>query len=304
MKRKLVRQGAATLMVSLPSKWAKKNHLKKGAEINLEEIDNNLVLSRDSITSKKQTKINITNQTESSIRTVLVNAYRAGYDKITIQFDEEKKYQIILNTIDTYLIGFEVIKKEKNHCIIENITEPSEDQFDILLKKIFYNTNRLIQDTEERLKNKTKFQDYKEVVLKIHQYDNFCRRVISKRNLYGSNSNLFWAFLTLFIHGQREIYHLNKFLEKNKINYKDFTIYNKLKQIYNLLQEGYLNKDISKLEKIHEIEKIAIYKDYYNLAQKGKEQNIINHHLAVSIKNFYLASSPLLGMLLASNNSG
>ena len=37
MKRKLVQQGAATMMVSLPSKWIKKFGLKKGDEIDLEE---------------------------------------------------------------------------------------------------------------------------------------------------------------------------------------------------------------------------------------------------------------------------
>ena len=33
MKRKLVKQGAGTMMISLPTKWIKENNLDKGDEV-------------------------------------------------------------------------------------------------------------------------------------------------------------------------------------------------------------------------------------------------------------------------------
>src|SRR3990167_8185350 len=99
MKRKVVKQGAATLMVSLPSKWAKKYNLKKGDEINIEELDNNLVLSKESVSGKRRTSINLTNHTESAIRTAITNTYRAGYDLVTVQFGTEHQYRALLNTM-------------------------------------------------------------------------------------------------------------------------------------------------------------------------------------------------------------
>lgn len=298
MRRKLVQQGAATLMVSLPRKWTKELNLKKGDEIEIEESGNDLVLSRERVEQKKTTKINLTQHTESSVRTALVNAYRAGYDRIEIVFQDEKRYQIILNTITDYIIGFDIIQKGTKSCIIENITEPSEDQFDVLFRKILYNIRLLIKGTEDRLKNKTDFAEFRQITYKIHQYDNFCRRVISKKHVLGNQANMFWTFLTLLIHGQRELYHLNKFLDNNKVEFKNFDILKKLEDLFELLSQGYIKKDLSMLEKIHALEKTIIYTNFYNAVQHAKKENIILYHLAACARNFYLASSPLIGLSL------
>ncbi len=303
MKRKVVRQGAATMMVSLPSKWVKKVHLKKGDEIDIEESDGNLVISKEAREVKKQATINISNYTESSIRVALWNAYRAGYSRIAVSFAEEKQYSTVKDVIKNYIIGFDVTKKEKNSCVIENITEPAEEQFDILFRKILYNVSLLINITEDRLRNKPGVEDYNEVVLKIHQYDNFCRRVISKKNL-GTQSYLLWSFLTLLIHGQRELYHLNRFLDKNKVKFIHFEFYSKLRKIFDLLNEGYIKNDLSKFEKIHEMEKGILYDEFYDIIQKNKgKENVALYHIAVAIRKFYLSVSPLVGLLLESNIS-
>ncbi len=303
MDRKLVQQGNSTLMVSLPSKWLKQFGLKKGDDVSIEEVGGNLLISKESTKKKKQTKFNLNNCTESSIRTTIINSYRSGFDIIEINFKDDHQYKIILNTINNYLIGFDVTKKEKNTCVVENITEPSEEQFDVLFRKILYNISLLIDGTESRLKEEIRFEDYEAVVLTIHKYDNFCRRVISKQNIFGSESSLFWTFSGILIHGQRELYHLNKFLDKNKVSFKNFEFFHKLKEVFDMLSEGYIKKDISKLEKLHELEKKIIYSDFYNVIQTNKKENIVLYHVAVAIKDFYLASSPLIGLLLASNIS-
>ncbi len=304
MKRKVVRQGAATLMVSLPSKWAQKVHLKKGDEVDIEESDGNLVISKEAKAVKRQTSIDISNYSESSIRVALWNSYRAGYGKIIVNFDDEKQYGIVKDVIKNYIVGFDVTKKEKNSCIIENITEPAEEQFDVLFRKILYNVSLLINITEERLRNRQISDNYNEVVLKIHQYDNFCRRVIAKRNISGTDAYLLWSFLTLLIHAQRELYHLNRFLDKGKVKFVHFEFYAQLRKIFDLLNEGYVKKDLSKFERIHELEKDILYKEFYDLIQRnnGKE-NIILYHIATAIRKFYLSVSPLVGLLLESNKS-
>jgi len=50
MRRKLVKQGAATMMVSLPSKWVKDQKLKKGDEVEVSEAEGRL-----QITTEKKT---------------------------------------------------------------------------------------------------------------------------------------------------------------------------------------------------------------------------------------------------------
>ena len=62
MKRKVVKQGKSTLMISLPSKWVKDNNINRGDEIDL-QIDA-IKLQKDSYFHNKfleTTQINNTN---------------------------------------------------------------------------------------------------------------------------------------------------------------------------------------------------------------------------------------------------
>ena len=56
MKRKLVRQGSSTLMISLPSKWVKSNNLDKGSEIDIDEKENVLEISVERKEKKSRDK--------------------------------------------------------------------------------------------------------------------------------------------------------------------------------------------------------------------------------------------------------
>ncbi len=302
MKRKLVKQGAATLMVSLPSKWTKKLALEKGDEVSLEEFEGSLLVSKDATGSKRQTTITLTELTESSIRTAITNAYRSGYDMVTVNYPNEKYYQILLHAVQNNLIGFEIIKKEHTSCVIENITEPSEAQFEVLLRKIFYNIALSISGSEARLRGEHSFEDYAAIDTKVKQFDNFCRRVIIKRNLFGIQAPLFWTFLAQLIHGQRDLYHLNKYLDTLKDrpskNAALLKICTSLKRLFDLITEAYLSETLDSLEKAHTLEKEMIYSEYYDLAQKGKDGAILAFHLTLAARNFYLATSPLMGLLL------
>ena len=295
MRRKLVKQGAATLMVSLPSKWAKENGLIKGSEVEVEAVDNNLVISSKEIDTKLETEVQLTNLSESSIRTIITNTYRGGFDKIKVYFEEEKQFDILSEIIKNNLIGFEIIKKESNYCIVENITEPSEDQFNNILQKIFLNINSLFEVTKKRFNKEKYIEDYNEIEDRIKKYDGFCRRVIFKKKIFSHESEFLWTFLHLLIHAQREIYLLNKALDNHKILVKNYDYLDKVKELYDLLIEAYSEKSLEKIEKIHELEKKYIYSDFYNLIQKNSKENIILYHLASALRKFYLASSPFIG---------
>jgi phosphate uptake regulator len=293
MKRKLVKQGAATLMISLPAKWLKKFKLDKGDEIDLEERDNSLLLFPDIKDIKKETEINISKLTESSIRTIITNAYRLGYDKIKINFQDKRVISIIQDIVENNLIGFEIMKKSQNSCEIENITEPSFDQFENIFKKIFANIDELFEIAQNMLKGEK--QEFEDTERKIQQFDNFCRRVISKNNL--DKSQLRWTFHNELIHAQREIYHMLRYVSKNKIkeNKETLELLRNCKEIYELIKKAYINKDIKILEDVHEIEKEYVYKEGYKLINKNP---IIIHHILSSIRGFYLSNSPLLGLLI------
>jgi hypothetical protein len=298
MKRKVVQQGAATLMVSLPSEWARKVKVKKGDEVDINEVEGNLLVSKGYSGKKRKTKVVLKEDTESAVRTAIVNAYRSGFNVIELHYFEKEVFSIVLDTLQNYLIGFDVISREGLSCVIENITEPSGDQFDVFMKKIFINIEMLLDGTYDRLKTGAKFSEYKQLTLMVHKYDNFCRRLIAKNNTFGSKSKLFWTFLGILIHGQRELYHLNRYLDKNKVAFKQFKVVDDLKKLFGALKEAYLEKDVSKVERVHTLEKQIVYKKVYTSLEGRGKDNIVLFHLGMSAKHFYLASSPLLGLLL------
>ncbi len=295
MKRKLVKQGSATMMVSLPSKWIKANNLDKGDEVDIEEKRNSLIINPESKKKKNETEIQITGLTESSIRTIITNAYRLGYDKIKVNFQDKSVLPVIQKTLDKNLIGFEIIKKTDKGCEIENITEPSYEQFDNIFSKIFLNIEELFQITGSNLKGEKK--EFEDAERKIQQFDNFCRRVIAKNEIY-EKMQLRWAFHAELIHAQRELYHLLKYLEKNKVKVDKevFLMLEDSKRVFQMLKQAYQEKNISLLERIHGEEKELIYKKGYSSIKKSNP--IIIHHLMNVIRNLYLAASPLTGLFI------
>jgi len=300
MKRKLVKQGAATMMVSLPATWIKQNNLGKGSLVSIEPVDKNLLISPKALKDiKSETTIELKGLTESLIRTLITNTYRSGYDKINVNYENHKQFKILNNAIKTRLIGFEITLQQRNFCVVENITEPSDEQFDTIVNKIFYNIHELFEDTKQRFYNKDiNLENIEEIEERIQKYDNFCRRVISKSKLVIKKPEFLWTFLTLLVHAQREIYHLNKLLPI-KISSKTFSFFEETQKLFENVRSAYIKKDSSLLAQIHEKEKQLIYDTGYNLLkQKTGKEEIVIYHIMISVKEFYLASSPLAGLLL------
>jgi phosphate uptake regulator len=297
MKRKVVQQGAATMMISLPSKWVKEKQLKKGQEVNIEEDSGKLVVSIEGLAEKKTKEISLKGMSESPIRLLLTNAYRSGYDILKVEFDEGQ-LKTINDVLERFMIGMEIIKKEKNSCIIESITEPSAEQFEAILGKIFMNLSALIEITENRINGEKTSEDYEKITHKIHQYDNFCRRVIIKE--HQNKSYLYWSFLSILGHSARELLHLNEMLDKEKVKISPETkkIIQEIKSLSDMIAMAYQKKDSSLIEKVHRSEKEIEKKTESLLETKKGKEVIVMHYLASASRNMYLASSPLFTLLL------
>jgi hypothetical protein len=259
-----------------------------------------LLIAADSVELKREKTIRLQNNVESSVRTLITTVYRSGYDKIIVYFDDEQQFLQLTNIIKTRLIGFEIIKKEKKSCIVENITEPSADQFEAIFKKMLYNITDLFETTKRRIKENIPFTEIEQIQERIQRYDNFCRRIIIKKKVLPHHTEMFWNFLTLLIHGQREIYHLNNlYSERISISDKTIELLNGCSTLFNLIKQSYLDKNIALLGNIHTAEKELIYKKgYVLLQQKSGKENIIVYHLLSSIRQFYQANSPLTGLLV------
>ena len=212
------------------------------------------MLSGKEVKVRKETELTLANKTEAFIRFLIISLYRAGYEKVTLRFEQEEQFRIINQTIKNYLIGFDVVEKKKGYCVIENMTEPSPDQFEIILQKILYNIKTMIGTTVERLEAKKPVMNYKEVLQNIHQYDNFCRRTLTKQ--HNERAVYYWNFLSVIIHNSRDLYNLNKFLDNKKSTKASRETINLLKNSTELIEEI-----ISSLNELIDPDKIKV--QYY-----------------------------------------
>ncbi len=288
------------MMISLPAKWVKEYNLEKGSEVNLEISSDTLLISAREVVLKSETSIKLVDLTESSIRTLITNTYRSGFDKVKIYFANEKQFAVLNEVIKSRLIGFEIIKKSKDYCVVENITEPSLDQFETIIHKIFFNISELFEITKKRMNAELDTDDFEEVEERIQKYDNFCRRVISKRNISHKHSEFLWSFLALMIHAQREIYLLNRVLDGKTVSLKIKGLLEDAIEVFDILKKAYVERDFTGLTKLHSLEKDLIYKKTYQLLQRQKGlENIFVYHIASCIRRFYQSNSPLAGLLMS-----
>jgi phosphate uptake regulator len=296
MERKIVQHGPSTMMVSLPAKWIQKKGLKKGDELNIEQKEDHLIVGLDRKKHKSETSLNLSSLEESSVRTLLTNAYRLGYDKINVSFKDKEGLGTIKELVEKNLLGFEITKKGENNCLIESITEPSLDQFDNIFSKVFANIKEMFVIGEDILKGNA--QEFEDIDRKIQQLDNFCKRVLVKNSLF-ENNFLQWNFHSSLIHASRELYHLLNYV--TRVHFKasklELELFSDIKKLFEVIHEAYSKKDLSLLESTHKIEKELIYKKGYNALKKSKDPVVV-HHLMTMAKHFYLANSPLMGMII------
>jgi tRNA/tmRNA/rRNA uracil-C5-methylase (TrmA/RlmC/RlmD family) len=287
-------------MVSLPAPWIKSNHLEKGSEVSIDSLNNDLLISAKGQDYKSETVVTLTGVTESLVRTIITNTYRSGYDRIRVNYSDKSQLIILEKVVKTRLIGFEVVSSDKDYCIVENITEPSEEQFDNILNKILYNVEELFTITADRFSSREPKDDYENIEERIQKYDNFCRRVISKQRYNNDKSEMLWTFLTMILHGQRELYHLNKYLPKDyKAPPEIKHLLDKSREVFTLIKKSYLERNVKYLAEIHVTEKELIYdKGYLLLQQKKGVDAVVVYHLLYSIREFYQANSPLAGVLI------
>ncbi|MEK6927255.1 MAG: hypothetical protein AABX11_02380 [Nanoarchaeota archaeon] len=301
MIRKLIGQGLGGMTIHLPKKWIEAYHLSKGDDIYIDDAEGKLIISPKSQKLKRETTIKLIGLEESLIRILIGNTYRLGFDKIVVEFESEKQFEILQEVIQKRTIGFEIVKKENKKCIVENVTEPSEDQFDNILLKIFMNIDELFEETSKRLNlvKGEKQENIDEIEDRIIRYDQFCRRILLKKR-FEPKSSLHLAFILMIIHGQRELYYLTKAVSKeNKFSKETLALFSKILELYRLVKEAYLAKESSQLAQINKQGRDIIYKKGYSLIEKTKgKESIIIYHLLACARNFYQSVSSLSGLLL------
>jgi phosphate uptake regulator len=181
MRRKLVKQGVATMMVSLPSKWVKQHHLGKGDEIEILEEDSSLVITTPK-KGEKALRKEVRIPTPSEYKNRLIDVpYMQGYDEIVVFFDDAKVMEMVIKETER-LLGLEVVRQTETSCTIKNVAEALEEEFETILRRTFLVVKGMADDSIEAIKEKDyqRLKNIGDLEKMVHKYALFCMRMINK----------------------------------------------------------------------------------------------------------------------------
>lgn len=300
MRRKIIKQGNNSFTVTLPVSWIRKNHIK--SEVDVEEIDNNIIISTEG--GKKpisEINVNLKNYEIRSIKNIIFQLYRQGYDKITCKLNNKDQANIVRNIVSQNLLGFEVVDETAGRIVIENIAEPSQDKFDTLFNKLFFiiktNAREILDDIENHVNSKLEKHTTTKNMFDV--YTNLLRRLILKYNKSGNKESylLFFAVsqLSYIQHAMFYLYKDYTKKPKSKADAKSIEFMRDYCDILDLLYTVYAKKNI---DAAHEIgQKYLEYKDKMLefLDSRSGHKSII-HHLLTGLRHVHLSTTVVFGL--------
>ncbi len=181
MKRKVSRIGPATLCVSLPSKWAKGQGIKKGDEVEVIEEASKLLISGKAARGHLKISLNVAGIPELLYR-VIGALYKAGYDEIELFYQTPQELGVIQKELSRTCAGFELVEQTKNKVMVKRISQLEVEEFDTILKRCFFSLLSMAEDSAEAVRNQDR-QLMEKVILcddSVNRYSDFCRRIINK----------------------------------------------------------------------------------------------------------------------------
>jgi phosphate uptake regulator len=253
MQRSLIQLSPSTAVVSLPSSWVARNKLKKGTKLDVQENENNIVISAHGKKAEKEITLDLSSISKKSCWFFMDAAYVSGYDAITI-ITKDSAQQADMHKMVKYFPGMIIEEERKNSVQFKDMVLESGTDLDKLLSRIFHSTAVMIDDARDALANKEwqVLLDMKRRDYNINTYVSLAQRHVSK---YGftpfSKTGVIYCYLKMLEMVADKICALIMGLGERKEG-------GKTEQ--NLLQDiGVLYREASSLRSKYSVEKIMVF---------------------------------------------
>ncbi len=289
MKRKIVKQGAATMTISLPSSWIKKNKLQSGDEIDLIEEYNTIVINTDNAKTGQKYVFDASTKKVMTPRTI-VGAYTLGYDEIEIRFTDPAIFKKVQETTQE-LIGFEIINQTNSKCILKELTGITEKEFNPIFRRFFRIICEIFDEGLEAI-HKKDITSIENLILRdkdVNKFGNLCVRYLNK--VGADNPELTTTYIVM-CHTLEEISdHFKEILKLAKDNKISKNETETLSELINLSRNMY--EFTFKLDETIALSASESYEKINDILAKEKSFNPLIHSLLSSLNTRIIT---LLGM--------
>lgn len=182
MKRSVMKQGPSTLVISLPSKWAKRFSISKGDELHVDEQNGSLTISPRKVSLASRVEIDLSGTIPMTNR-ICGALYKAGYDDVTIHYKTSDERDQILSLFQQ-VIGLDVIDQKRGTIAVKRLAQLDSEQFDELLKKQFHILHSMAEDALTGL-SKNDSALLHDVISRdrtLGKFSDFCRRALIQQS--------------------------------------------------------------------------------------------------------------------------
>ncbi len=196
IKRSVIQIANSTQLISLPRKWSQKYGVKKGDELEIVENGNKIFISTER--SAEAENLEITPPHLKNITERFVTAsYRNGCKEVKVAFDKEANpglLEYINQKMDDQTIGYEMIKQDKDYCLIKDLSGTATDEeFENALRRSFLLTTTMSKDILEALKRKD-IEELKNMYFRdrsINKFTNYCARQLILKGYKNHKTTIF-----------------------------------------------------------------------------------------------------------------
>ncbi|MBI5393466.1 AbrB/MazE/SpoVT family DNA-binding domain-containing protein [Candidatus Woesearchaeota archaeon] len=234
MRRKLVKQGDNALTLTVPAAWAKENKLAAGDEVEIENENNQLVISSGAKKQVKSVAFTLQNQHDFRLYRSLLGAYyRAGFDEIKIQYDSPKVIPELQKAVD-FLYGFEIFEQKENVCIIKKMYESESTELQLIVTKMIQTIktmqNIILRDIagekhaseQELLQFRNNVLKYRDIIVRAIVY----HKLLDEKNFpYNNIAYSLWQIARVY-------YNLYLSLPRKKAAKQELTFFNKVNNYF------------------------------------------------------------------------
>jgi len=255
MKRKVIQLAGKTLVISLPTSWARQWGISKGEEIELTENGPRLIISTTKPRDIKKSGVDLSTATERTVRWVLSSLHKKGYDEIEVITDKAEHAKLIDELLKDLFIGFAVVHRSGNKCIIRALSREFDDQFDAILRRAFLVTLSLGEESCKMVKQgkNAEMESLLQLEKTNNQLTNFCERILNK---HGHNEPVKSTFLYAIIWNLEKIADDYKYLckylakRKQKLSFGTIQVYERVNQLMRKYYELFYGFNLKLLDEL------------------------------------------------------
>jgi len=170
-------------LISLPRKWALKYGIKKGDELEINEIGAKLTVETSSIPVPERVVVNFDQFSPLTAKCALDVLHKAGYGEIEISYTDKTVYKAISDRL-LQLIGCDVVEQTDKKVVIKDITKGSlESEFDSLFRRTFLITVSMAKNGLNSVKkgNFSEVAEFASTESTNNKLVNYCHRILTKK---------------------------------------------------------------------------------------------------------------------------